>query len=258
MTKDFTDLTELPGRLAAREQQARLYHRYCTAGRYVAGKRVLEVACGAGFRLGYLARTAKNVVWGDYTEDLVRIAQSHYEGRVALLRLDAHHLPFCDEAFDFLVIHEAIYYFAHVEQFIAESRRVLSSGGKLLICTVNKDWSEFAASPHSTRYLSVSELRDSLTQQGFHDLEFFGALPTMATSPRQRAVSLIRRVVVALHLMPKTLEGRARFKGIFYGKLTPLKPKIADGMAELCPLVPISRCEPNKDCKILYAVGSVA
>lgn len=52
MPDDYTSVTELPGSQATREQQARLYHRYHTAGRYATGKRVLEVACGAGLGLG--------------------------------------------------------------------------------------------------------------------------------------------------------------------------------------------------------------
>jgi cyclopropane fatty-acyl-phospholipid synthase-like methyltransferase len=61
MAMNFTPVTELPGSMVTREQLARLYHRYHTAGRYAAGKRVLEVACGAGLGLGYLVRTAESV-----------------------------------------------------------------------------------------------------------------------------------------------------------------------------------------------------
>jgi hypothetical protein len=96
-----------------------------------------------------------------------------------------------------------------------------------------------------------------LKQQGFTHLEFLGAFPTMAVSLRQQAISLIRRVVVALDRMPKTLEGRARFKRIFYGTLTPLKPEVEDGMAELYPLIPIASNVPNGSYKILYVVARV-
>ena len=255
MPEDYTSVTELPGSQATREQQARLYHRYHTADRYAAGKRVLEVACGAGLGLGYLARTASGVVGGDYTENLLRIAQSHYRGGVPLVRLDAHHLPFRDRAFDLVVLFEAIYYLGHAEQFIAESRRLLFDDGTLLIGTVNQDWSEFTPSGLSTRYFSVPELRDLLIQQGFGNLEFFGAFPTMATSPKQKIVSLIRRVAVALHLVPKTLGGRQLLKRLFYGSLTLLKPEVEDGMAELDPLIPIPGELPNSEYKILYAVA---
>jgi len=255
MPDDYTSVTELPGSQATREQQARLYHRYHTAGHYAAGKRVLEVACGSGLGLGYLARTAKSVVGADYTEKLLRIAQSHYRDRVPLVRLDAHHLPFRNRAFDLVVILEAIYYLSRAEKFIAESRRVLSDGGTLLIGTVNKDWFEFTPSLLSTRYFSVPELRDLLIHQGFGSLRFFGAFPTRAASPKEKIVSLIRRSAVALNLVPKTLGGRERLKHLFYGNLTPLRPEIEDGMADLYPLVPIPGESPNSEYKILYAVA---
>ena len=255
MPEDYTTVTELPGSQATREQQARLYHRYHTAGRYSGGKRVLEVACGAGLGLGYLARTASSVIGSDYTENLLRMAQSHYRGRVPLVRLDAHHLPLRDRVFDLVVVFEAIYYMAQAEQVIAESRRVLSGGGTLLIGTVNKDWSEFTPSLLSTRYFSVPELRDLLIRHGFGDLEFFGAFLTMAGSPKQKIISFIRRVAVALHLVPKTLGGREHLKRLFYGSLTPLKPEVEDGMAELDPLIPIPNEAPNAQYKIIYAVA---
>ena len=255
MASDYTTVTEVPGSMATREQSARLYHRYHTAAHHSAGKRVLEVACGAGLGLGYLARTAKSVVGGDYTENLLQTARSHYRGRVPLVRLDAHHLPFCNRAFDLVVILEAIYYLAQAEQVIAESRRVLSDDGTLLIGTVNKDWSEFTSDLLGVRYLSVPELRALLIQQGFGSLEFFGAFPATATSTKQKVVSLIRRVAVGLHVVPKTLGGRERLKRLFYGSLTPIKPEVENGMAELYPLVPISHESSNRQYKILYAVA---
>lgn len=255
MPEDYTSVTELPGSQATREQQARLYHRYHTASRYAGEKRVLEVASGAGLGLGYLARTAKSVVGGDYTENLLRIAQSHYDGRIPLVRFDAHHLPFHDRAFELVIIFEAIYYMARAEQVIAESRRVLSDDGTLLIGTVNKDWSEFIPSALSTRYLSVPELRTVLIQQGFGDLEFFGAFPVTAASPKQRIISLIRRLAASLDLVPGTLKARELMKRVFYGSLTPLEPEVEDGMAELYPLVPIPSETPNFEYKILYAAA---
>ena len=255
MATDFTTVTEVPGSMATREQLARLYHRYHTAADYSAGKRVLEVACGAGLGLGYLAPTASSVVDDDYTENLLRIAQSNYRGRVPLVRLDAHHLSFCSHAFDLVVFFEAIYYLGQAEQFIAESRRVLSDGGTLLIGTVNKDWSEFTHSLFSTRYFSVPELRDLLIQEGFADLEFFGAFPVAAASLKQKIVSLVRRLAVAFNLVPKTLGGREHLKRLFYGSLTPLKPEVEDGMADLYPLNPIASECPNSQYKILYAVA---
>ncbi len=258
MSQDYTSITELPGSQATAEQRARLYHRYHTASHYVSGRRVLEVACGAGLGLGYLAHSAKSVIGGDYSESLLQIAASHYQGSVPLLRLDAHQLPFQDGTFDLLVVFEAIYYLQQPELFVAECRRVLSEGGILLLGTVNRDWSEFTPSLLSTQYLSVSELRALLVQHGFVNLEFFGAFPTEPSSRQQMAVSFVRRVAVNLNLVPKTLGGRELLKRIFYGTLAPLQPEVEDGMADLYPLVPIHSDSPNSQFKIVYAVARVS
>jgi 2-polyprenyl-3-methyl-5-hydroxy-6-metoxy-1,4-benzoquinol methylase len=66
LATDYCTVTELPGSNATKEQLARLYHRYHFAAGFCEGKDVLEVACGAGQGLGYLARKAKSVVGGDY------------------------------------------------------------------------------------------------------------------------------------------------------------------------------------------------
>jgi ubiquinone/menaquinone biosynthesis C-methylase UbiE len=255
LTSDYSTVTEMPGSGATREQLARLYHRYHTARQYATRKRVLEVACGTGMGLSYLAHTASSMIGGDYTPNLLHIAHSHYQDRMPLLCLDAHHLPFHSQTFDLVIIFEAIYYLSNAEGFIAEARRILDKDGTLLISTVNKDWEEFAPSSFSTRYFSVPELCVLLRQNGFINLEFYGAFPTKTSSIRQMAVSLIRRLAVALNLMPKTLTGRAYLKRIFYGNLTPLPSEISENTATLSLLEPIATNLSNKEYKIIYCTA---
>jgi ubiquinone/menaquinone biosynthesis C-methylase UbiE len=256
LTNDYSAVTEMPGSGATREQLARLYHRYHTARQYATHKRVLEVASGTGMGLSYLAHTASSVIGGDYTPNLLHIAHSHYQDRMPLLCLDAHHLPFHSHTFDLVIIFEAIYYLPDAEEFITEARRILDKDGTLLISTVNKDWGEFAPSSFSTRYFSVPELYDLLSQKDFIELEFYGAFPTKTASFRQMAVSLVRRLAVVLNLMPKTLTGRALLKQIFYGNLTPLPSEVSEDMATLYPLEPITtNLSNNKEYKIIYCTA---
>lgn len=144
---DYRTVTEVPEDRVTHEQFARMFHRYRFATNFCKGKDVLEIACGAGQGLGYLARKARRVVGGDCTENLIQSAREYYKDRVELYLLDAHRLPFEDKSFDVVILYEAIYYLAQPEKFVAETRRVLREGGILLIATVNKDWSEFNPSP---------------------------------------------------------------------------------------------------------------
>ena len=258
MMKDpYIEVTERPGLRATPEQLSMLYTRYHTAASYAEGKKVLEVACGAGMGLGYMARRANRVVGGDYSESLLLVCKHHYEGHIPLVRLDAQTLPFKDASFDLVVFYEALYYLARPENFVAEVRRVLRLGGTLLICTANKDRSGFVRSPHSYRYFSARELCQLLEEQG-STVKLFGAFPVAEGSLRGSLMSLVRRVIVSLNLVPGTLKGRELLKRLAYGKLQELKPEVSEGMAELESLVPISGTEPTRQFKVLYALAHLS
>ena len=254
MTEDYTTITETPGTGAPQEQLARQYSRYRYAATFCAHKDVLEVACGAGQGLGYLKKHAKCVVGGDYTADLLSRARSHYADNIPLLRFDAHRLPFQDHSFDVIIFYEAIYYLSHPEQFAAECARVLRPGGTLLICSANKEWVDFNPSPYSTGYLSARELIELLQQHHFQ-AELQGGFPTQKEAGRDTLVSLLKRLAVALHLVPKTMKGKEFLKRIFFGKLAPLPLEVVDGMVAYTPPEPLPIDIISPQHKVLYAIG---
>jgi len=251
---DYSTVTEVPGNRVSHEQLARMFHRYCFATTFCKGKDVLEVACGAGQGLGYLARKARRVVGGDCTDKLVRSAKEYYKDRVELHHLDAHRLPFKDKSFDVVILYEAIYYLAQPEEFIAGAHRVLRNNGILIMCTVNKDWSDFNPSPFSTHYFSVPELGEMLQNNGF-EVEFYGAFSAIPRTVKEKIISTIRKIAVALHLIPKTMKGKELLKKMFYGKLIPLKEEIEDGICEYKPPEKISSYTPNFEYKVIYSVA---
>ena len=254
MGVDYSTVTEVPGNRASHEQLARMFHRYHFASNFCEKKDVLEVACGAGQGLGYLARKARKVVGGDCTEKLVKAAREHYKKRVDIYLLDAHHLPFEDKRFDVVILYEAIYYLKEPEKFIEEAHRVLRDNGVLIICMVNKDWVDFNPSPFSTRYFSASELFMLLSKK-FFSVELYGAFLTTTNLPKDKLISLIKRMAISLHLIPTTMKGKELFKRIFLGKLLPLPHEIPDGIDEYTPPMPIALDSPNHDFKVLYAVA---
>ena len=93
----------------SRAQVERLCHRYYWAGTHRAGKDVLEVACGTGPGLGYLASKARSVQAGDITEALVARCNEHYGGRVPVSVMDAARLPQADRSLDVVILFEAIF-----------------------------------------------------------------------------------------------------------------------------------------------------
>lgn len=254
---NYTTVTEIPGIKASKEQLERLYTRYKFASLFCEGRRVLEVACGSGQGLGYLAKKAKKVVGGDIDEDNLKFAQQHYKNRkgIELIILDAHQLPFDNESFDLVILYEAIYYLKYPQHFMKEVWRILRKGGILLICTVNKDWYEFNPSPYSYRYFSAPELYNLFRDEGFQKISLYGDCMVNSKNCKDKIISYLKLIAVKLHLIPKTMKGKEFLKRIFFGKLQPLPREIYEGMCKYTQPVNIKSDMPNYNYKILYAVG---
>ncbi len=252
--QSFVTVTEVPGSLASKSQMSMAMSRYRIAAGLSEGKDVLEVACGSGMGLGYLARSARRVVGLDFDPKLVEIARSHYGDRLEVQCGDAQQMPFADGSFDVVILLEAIYYLPRAEDFIAEARRVLRPAGTLFICSVNKEWPDFNVSPYSARYFTLRELSDLLTQGGFKpDLQV--GFPVAAKSGKARIISAIRRLAAKLGLIPKTMAGKEKLKRLVFGKLTPMPVEITDEAAEAQPAYSASADSPISDYQVLYAIG---
>jgi SAM-dependent methyltransferase len=220
---------------------------------HAAGRDVLEVGCGAGLGLGWLAGVARRAVGGDYCASNLQRAQSHYQGRVPLLRFDAAAMPFSARSFDVVVLFEALYYLPRPRSFLAECARLLRPGGQVVIATVNPEWRGFHPSPFAQHYFSAAELCELLSSVGFA-VEVSGAFRETAGSARERLISRLRRGASAAGLIPKTMRGKETLKRIFFGPLGPLPAEIvADGLG----YTPPASIEPNEavDYTVLYAFG---
>ena len=254
---DYSLITERPDAGATQEQITRLYQRYHFARQFAENKDVLEAACGSGIGLGYLAKAAGRTVGGDIDEKNVSLAKEHYRNRAGIQigLMDAHNLPFADAEFDLVLLYEAIYYLKSPEQFAGEAARVLRKEGKLIVCTVNKDWEDFHPSPYACRYFSVPEL-STLLKKHFPEVVIYGAFPVTKGGIKDSAVSLIKRTAVAMNLIPGSLKARTYLKRIFIGKLTLLPAEIYEGMACYQEPVPTPSAEINRNFKIIYGIAA--
>jgi SAM-dependent methyltransferase len=251
VSADFTTVTEAPGDALRAVALDMLATRYTFAAERAAGRRVLEAGCGPGQGLGLMAKRASFVVGGDYTERLIGYANARYRGRVPLLRLDAQALPFAPGAFDLVVFYEALYYLRSPEAFLAECRRVLRAGGEVLLCTANRVVPDFNPSPFSVRYHSSEELRDLFGRHGF-DVEISGAFRAEPTSAADRVISLIKRAAVALHLVPKTMKGKALLKRVFFGPLQQAPAELDEAQGRRAPLEPVPAGADDAVHRVLF------
>ncbi len=252
---NFITVTELSGDEVTREQVQRICNRYYWAGRQCADKDVLEAACGTGQGLGYLANLSKSLKAGDYSEQILSIAQKHYGDRIELIQFDAQDMPFADSSLDVVILFEAIYYLPSAEKFVAECRRVLRPGGRVLIATANKDLYDFNPSPHSYKYYGVSELHQLFESEGF-TVKCFGDTPITGVSLRQKLLRPIKKLAVALKLIPKTVDGKKWLKRFVFGKLVLMPAEIKADSAQFVEPVPLPPDKPDCMHKVIYCAAT--
>ncbi len=188
---------------------------------------------------------------------MLQRVRGHYGNRIGLARFDALQMPYADASKDVLVIFEAIYYLADLQRFIAECRRVLRPGGHLLIATANKDLPDFNPSPHSHTYPGVMELRDECGKHGL-SVRCFGYLDTQAVSLRQRVLSPIKRVVIGLGLMPRTMRGKQLLKRLVFGRLVTMPAELDTRQIPYVAPTELPTDRPDHRHKVIYCAATVA
>lgn len=250
----FQDVTEIAGEPVSTEQIDRLANRYQWAATYCDRRDVIEAACGSGPGLGLLLSRAASLEAGDVSEEILEKARQHYGKRVRLQRFDACSMPFSDKSKDVLILFEAIYYLADHDEFLHECRRVLRPGGIVLISTANKDLAGFNASPLSTAYLGTTDLNELFSRHGF-DTTFFGYLPITATPLRQRLLQPLKRTVVALRLMPRTMRGKRLLKRLVFGRQVLMPAELGVLPGKFIEPTPISGDVPDREHKVIYCAA---
>lgn len=123
------------------------WHRYAFARRLMAGKRVLDAACGEGYGSSLLADVAAEVVGVDIDAAAVEHARLRYGSKPGLRFecADATRLPFAERTFDLVVSFETLEHLAAQEELLAGFARVLVDDGILIISSPDKrTYSELA------------------------------------------------------------------------------------------------------------------
>ncbi len=257
---DFYAVTEVVGAHASTAQLQRICSRYFFAADFCENKDVLEVACGGGQGLGYIARRARRVVGIDIDPRILDEGPRRtYRGRkgIELAVGNAEQIAFTDRSFDVVILFEAIYYLKRPEQFVAEAKRVLRPGGVLLICSANKDLPDFNPSPHAHRYFGPVDFVRLLEPAGF-DVELFGDTPVGGPSLRRTLLRLLKATAVRLHLMPKTMRGKAFLKRLFIGRLIRMPAEVDERMSPRIRFTPIRKDRPTLGFLVIHCVARLS
>jgi SAM-dependent methyltransferase len=150
----------------------------------VRGKRVLEVGAGTGRDSLALAENGAEVWTLDYSDESLRLMQQGAGERIHIVCGDARAIPFRDGTFD-VVFHQGLLeHFRAPLEILAENRRVLRSGGHLLV-DVPQRYHYYTAMKHALMAVdrwfagwetefSAGELRALMQEAGFDVEALYG------------------------------------------------------------------------------------
>ncbi|SFK71939.1 Methyltransferase domain-containing protein [Amycolatopsis sacchari] len=135
-----------------------------------AGATVLEAGCGEGYGAALIAERAARVVALDYDEPTVTHVARRYP-QLGTVRGNLAYLPLGASTVDVVANFQVIEHLWDQAGFLAECRRVLRPGGRLLMTTPNRltftPDSDTPLNPYHTRELAPSELDALLRDAGF-------------------------------------------------------------------------------------------
>ncbi len=154
----FTGERFMPG--CSGEIWAEHWHRYLFARRFVAGKDVLDAACGEGYGSAWLARDARKVAGLDVDAPTVAAARAKYGSLSVQFDVGSvAAMPYADATFDYAISFETLEHLAEQEAMLREFRRVLRPDGVLIISTPNK--AEYSDKRHFQNAFHVHELYEN-------------------------------------------------------------------------------------------------
>jgi len=150
---------------------------------------VLEAGCGEGYGADLFAENGARVLAFDYDAQAIGHVRRRYP-RVAAARANLVALPVRDAAVDAVVSLQVIEHLWDQAGFLRECRRVLATGGALVLSTPNRltfsPGRETPLNPFHTRELTAAELAGLLVEVGFADIAVRG----LHHGPRLRALDV--------------------------------------------------------------------
>jgi 2-polyprenyl-3-methyl-5-hydroxy-6-metoxy-1,4-benzoquinol methylase len=168
--------------------------RYRFAAKYVAGGRVLDIACGSGYGTALLREAgAREVVGVDVDPEAIAYARSRYEGKgVTFLAGDATSPP-VEGLFDLIVSFETIEHLRDPVRFCRACRERLQPGGLFIVSTPWRTGppGQRPKNPFHVREWRPDEFR-TLLEPFFRDVELHGQSVALVKRPLQLSRRLAR------------------------------------------------------------------
>lgn len=153
------------------------YHRYAVVQEIVAGKDVLDVACGEGYGSAFMADVARKVTGVDISHEAVQYASTTYQkSNLDFQQGSATDLKFGDATFDVVVSFETIEHLAEQDKMLSEIRRVLRPDGLLVISSPNRPIYSEESGEHNEFHVKELDFNefDEILRKKFATIQYFG------------------------------------------------------------------------------------
>ena len=155
-------------------------------------QRCLDLGCGGGATIAYLlsALEASFCLGIDYSKVAIEEAEKNnaeaiLEGKCQIIKGDVASLPCESESFGLVSAFETIYFWNEPLKALEEARRVLKTGGRIIL--VNEDDGEekdkaqrLQAIMPSMRFYNAEQLASLLEQAGFKNVTIHSKSPWIA------------------------------------------------------------------------------
>lgn len=189
----------------------------------VAGRRILDAGCGSGPLLADLKQRGASLAGFDASPAMIRLARERLGDTADLKVADlTRPLPYDDDAFDDVLAVLVLHYLEDWSRPLAELRRVLNSGGRLIVVVnhpaippvMYPEMNYFETAPNEEEYdfdgssatltiwyRSLSAMSESFTAAGFR-ISAIGEPPVSPDTPSE--------------LLPTNEVGPTRFIGFIF------------------------------------------
>jgi SAM-dependent methyltransferase len=162
----------LPGTIGSSEIAYDHIARYCLAGRYVEGKKTIDLGCGAGYGTHALARSATDILGVDLSEEAIAYDSWSYQAPNLRYKVgDVTNLPYPDGSFEAAVSFEVIEHLERPESLVEEARRLLNEDGVFVVSTPDKQTysnDRNSVNPHHLKEMYPLEFRELLERHFEH------------------------------------------------------------------------------------------
>ncbi len=110
-----------------------MYEALLTEIRKTQSGKILDVGCGNGNLFRLLSDGQYELFGIDFSENMITEAKKNCGDKASFSVADAEKIPFGDNIFDMVVCNASFHHYVHPSIVLAEMKRVLKAGGRLLI-----------------------------------------------------------------------------------------------------------------------------